>query len=86
LDINDSGEVVGTSTSSLGERAFIWTPQDGMRDFNIIIPQNSGIHLTEAQAINSKGQVVVSGVDKLDDHNDEGPRRLFLLTPGGNSK
>jgi probable HAF family extracellular repeat protein len=85
LVFSDSGEVVGTSTSSLGERAFVWTRKDGMRDLNNIIPQNSGIHLAEAHAINSKGQVVAFGIDRLDDHTDEGPGRLYLLTPGGNS-
>jgi probable HAF family extracellular repeat protein len=81
LDINNAGHIVGTSGSSLGERAFVWTAPGGMKDLNVLALSPS-IHLIEAQAINSKGQIVAFGVDSLSEHNDEGPTRVYLATPG----
>jgi probable HAF family extracellular repeat protein len=63
FDINDAGTVVGTSTSSLGSRAFIWTQDRGMKDLNGLVSTQRGLVYVEARAINSKGQIVVTGTD-----------------------
>ena len=49
--INDSGEVVGTSESSQGPRAFIWTRAAGMRDLNDFIADESDFVLFEAAGV-----------------------------------
>lgn len=61
LDINDAGCVVGTSTTSGADRAFIWRPQTGMSDLNAAVSADLRVDFAEAQAINSKGQVLVRG-------------------------
>ena len=61
FDINDSNEIVGTSTSSSGERAFIWTKQAGMIDLNSASSADLGVVFIEAHAINSKGEILVMG-------------------------
>jgi probable HAF family extracellular repeat protein len=55
-DINDAGWIVGTATDHSyggGQRAFLWTPQDGMRDLGTL-----GGKSALAVAINRHGQVV----------------------------
>jgi probable HAF family extracellular repeat protein len=84
-DLNDSDEIVGTSASSVGERAVLWTKTGNVRDLGTL----PGDRASEATAINNAGDVV--GYSK-------GPRgmRAFLWTetsgmqdlgvlPGGNS-
>ena len=60
-DINDRGQVVGSSTSAMGEKAFIWTKQTGIVDLNNPASVFHGFILIEAQAINSRGQIIVAG-------------------------
>lgn len=62
-DINDNGEVVGTSESEHGSRAFIWTAATGMVDVNTLVSLPT-IILTDALGINKKGDIVVIGHEK----------------------
>lgn len=67
--LNDAGAVVGTS----GGRAFLW--ENGrMLDLSVLIPANSGWVLTEARAINNRGQIAGTG-------RFHGTPRAFLLKP-----
>jgi probable HAF family extracellular repeat protein len=92
--VNNRGEVVGMSSSDKGERAFVWSARDGMRDLNALV--EGTLPLVEAHAINDSGQIIASGRDSAsghhfpvqgapqgstDDHEDESPTRLYLLTP-----
>lgn len=77
--INNSGQVVGFSTISSGEkRAFIWQ-DDGdantsdMKDLNTLIPENPGWTLREARAINNNGQIAAVG--------EGSGTQALLLTP-----
>jgi probable HAF family extracellular repeat protein len=90
--INASGQVVGTSTSALGLRAFLWTSADGMVDLNTLIPSSSNLVLTSAVAINDRGQILALGSKNHDLAHDSrveldesphhvGPTSVFLLTP-----
>ncbi len=62
LGINDRGEVVGASfAGDFSARAFLW--ENGtMFDLNKLIPPNSGWQLQFAKSINSRGEIVGSGV------------------------
>jgi probable HAF family extracellular repeat protein len=85
-DINARDEVVGTSASSNGNRAFIWTAATGIRDLNTLaaVP---GLVMTDALSISSKGDIVVVGheahldspVDAHEEHEE--PRRIVVLHP-----
>jgi probable HAF family extracellular repeat protein len=93
LDINDSGVAVGSSTSSSGDHAFVWTRQTGIVDLNGADALNLGMVFIEADAINSKGKILVMGrnAEEADMHSatahDAGeycaplPPSTFLLTP-----
>jgi probable HAF family extracellular repeat protein len=89
LGINDMGAVVGTSTSSSGDRAFIWTKQAGMRDLNSAAPMSLGVVFVEAHAINNTGQILVMGSAMHEAHGGgeaapqcaPAPASSFLLTP-----
>ena len=59
MDINDLGQVVGTSTSAAGEHAFIWTKQTGIADLNSADSAAFGFVFIEVHAINARGQIVV---------------------------
>ena len=74
--INDSGQIVGSSTLSNGAPdAFIY--QNGsMTDLNTLIPADSGWHLVAATGINRLGQIVGYGI-----HTGNGSQEGFLLTP-----
>jgi len=93
-DINDRGEVVGTSTSDIDEKAFIWTKQTGIVDLNSPASVFHGFVFVEAQAINSRGQIIVVGrsahesmtmATESGTHSAEicspAPPPSFLLTP-----
>ena len=82
--INNDGQVVGTSSSSLGIRAFIWTASGGMRDLNHLIPANLGLVLSEATCINEIGQIgALSGTPTMPIlmGKREHLYHSFLLTP-----
>jgi probable HAF family extracellular repeat protein len=75
--INDSGTVVGYSSSSIyGNspfQAFLYS-NGKMTDINSLIPQDSGWTLSDARAINNKGQILGDGLIG-------GQYHQFLLTP-----
>jgi probable HAF family extracellular repeat protein len=91
--LNSAGIVVGASGSVLSTRAFIWDAANGMQDLNGLIPQNAGVILAGASAINDRGQIVAYGgvahdlshdrVVQLDHEGHAGPLHVFLLTPVG---
>jgi probable HAF family extracellular repeat protein len=65
--INDFSQVVGSSEIAPYDRyrkhAFIWDKKNGMRDLNLLIPQNSGwSELTEANYINNQGLITGKGI------------------------
>jgi probable HAF family extracellular repeat protein len=80
--INSQGVIVGSSwhigpanlNNALNNNAFI--DQNGvMTNLNSLIPASSGIHLQDARAINSAGQILVYGVDSFLNG------QAYLLTP-----
>ena len=87
--INDSQEVVGSSTSSAGNRAFVWTRQTGIVDLNHASSMTLGIAFVEAHSINSKGEILAMG--KVSDAMGSLDHQLcaptlpssFVLTPEG---
>jgi len=87
LDINDSGVVVGSSTSSSGDHAFVWKRQTGMLDLNDAASLAPGIVLVEAHAINRKGEILAmgnmdhGGMAPEDHRCAPAPPLSFLLTP-----
>jgi len=75
--VNAAGDVVGTATDANGDsRAVLWK-DDAVLDLNDAISSTLGVALTEARAINDRGQVVAWG------HLASSPElvRSFLLTP-----
>src|SRR6059058_199426 len=64
-DINDPGEVVGSSgvtPGSAGSRAFVWSAADGMRDLNALLDASGeGWTLLAATRVNATGQILVTG-------------------------
>lgn len=93
---NDAGAVVGSSTSSAGPRAFLWTRTGGMQDLNALVAP-SRVVLTKATGLNNAGDILVVGHDAPADaptgrhahagtqahrgHHNHGPVRIFLLRP-----
>jgi probable HAF family extracellular repeat protein len=71
--INDSGVVVGQSTFQNTYHAFVYSGGK-IKDLNSLIPTGSGWVLTEANGINSAGQIVGMGTIK-------GQQHAYLLTP-----
>lgn len=60
--VNANGQVVGTATLSQGTtRAFLYSAGE-MLDLNNLIPADSGWELTEARGINSRGEIVGTGI------------------------
>jgi probable HAF family extracellular repeat protein len=75
-DINNHGQVVGTSTDiNWMRRAFLW--ENGtMTDLNTLLPANSDWELTDARFINDNRQIVGEGFY-------QGQGAWFLLSLGG---
>jgi probable HAF family extracellular repeat protein len=86
--VDTNGVVVGTSDSSVGNRAFIWTADTGMRDLNSL-STNPAIILVDALSINKQGAILAIGIstsdlpsgDSKDAEEHELPRQIVLLTP-----
>jgi probable HAF family extracellular repeat protein len=74
-DINDSGQVVGTSAAVTGYRAFRWTNAGGMQDLGDL---PGGDDSSRANGINNSGQVVGSS-GALGGYDEN----AFLWTSGG---
>ena len=88
--LNNTGQVVGASGSSLGTRAFLWTPDSGMVDLNTIVDAPNNVVLTGAVAINDKEQIVAYGLvepdlnrhqQARDDQKHHAGNHVFLLIP-----
>jgi len=77
--INNRGQVVGSTFSSVGwSRGFIW--QDTvMTDLNTLIPGDSNLLIIAASNINERGQI--SGMASVMSGPDEGKIHAILLTP-----
>jgi len=71
--INDSGVVVGQTTFQNTYHAMVYRGGK-MKDLNSMIPAGSGWELTEANGINSAGQIVGMGTIHGQEHG-------YLLTP-----
>jgi hypothetical protein len=69
--LNNWAQAVGASAG----HAFIWSPRTGILDLNSLIPQDQGITLTRATAINDRGVIASWGVNSL------GEECSYLLTP-----
>jgi probable HAF family extracellular repeat protein len=72
-DINEKGQVIGTSTSAVGNRPVLWE-NNAIADLNNLIPSNSGWTLDTVTAINDQGLIVGTG-------RINGKARAFVLTP-----
>jgi probable HAF family extracellular repeat protein len=81
--INNRGQVVGSTFSSVGwSRGFIW--QDNvMTDLNTLIRGDSNLLIIAASNINERGQI--SGMATVMSGPDEGKIHAILLTPGDES-
>lgn len=84
-DVNARGEVVGTSTSTDGDRGFIWTAATGMLDLNTLVTV-PGLLITDAISVNKTGDILVIGHNVLaglhDAHKEhQGPVRILVLSP-----
>jgi uncharacterized membrane protein len=77
LGVNDDRVVVGRMMDGAGRReAFRWTPADGMRPLDDLVPGAAGWSFQRAVAINAAGAIAGVGVR-------DGELRGFLLTPVG---
>ena len=75
------GEVVGTSETSDGEHAFLWTQAAGMQGLNSLLTSRSGFVLTQAVSINSQGIILAIGQNDDTHQTHEKPLRIFILVP-----
>lgn len=75
--INAAGQVVGGSSfyQDNQDHLFLYTPGQGMINLSSLLPAGSGWTLTNATAINDKGQITGIGV------NPDGYQRAYLLSP-----
>lgn len=72
--INNADLIVGESIVGGGPRAFIWDSIRGMRDLNVLIPDNGVWNLLQPRAINDQGLIVGNGLLN-------GASRVFRLEP-----
>lgn len=87
-DVDTIGTVVGTSDSSAGNRAFLWTAATGMLDLNTLSNDPSMI-LVDALCISKQGAVLALAIRQSDlpagvggtAEEHELPRSIVLLTP-----
>ena len=79
-DINESGTVVGSMRAGGGFSNFhAWIYVDGtVTNLNHLIPQDSGLHIAYAHAVNNAGQIAATAFDA------QGRYHAVLLTPGTN--
>ncbi|MFN0009592.1 MAG: hypothetical protein ACKVXR_16970 [Planctomycetota bacterium] len=83
LDLNDQGQVVGTSTVGPGlGSAFLWDSVNGMRDLNALVVNLGTFHLVTATAINQGGWIVGTGRDSAAGSLPRG----FVLRPIGSER
>lgn len=77
-DINEFGTVVGSMRAGGGFSNFHeWIYVDGtVTNLNHLIPQNSGLHIAYAHAVNDAGQIAATAFDA------QGHYHAVLLTPG----
>jgi probable HAF family extracellular repeat protein len=83
LGVNTSGQVIGTAYFPVqsyhpfrpGKHVALVFNSRGPVDLDTLIPANSGFTLTDATAINDKGQIAADAT------NSSGNRRAVLLTP-----
>ena len=79
LDVNDDGEVVGSSAEAEGRmRAFLWK-KGHLMNLNKMIPPNTGWVLLSAFRINNQGTILAHGFY-------QGKSRLCLLVPVAQSQ
>lgn len=71
--INDNSQIVGTTSTSSGQKAFLYE-DDQVTDLNNLIKSDADWVLTSAYSINNSGQIV--GFGKLN-----GETHAYLLTP-----
>jgi probable HAF family extracellular repeat protein len=64
LGVNDLGVVVGISSGDPDSRASIWTQENGTQDLNDLIPANSNLILTRANAINNEDRLWAKHISK----------------------
>jgi probable HAF family extracellular repeat protein len=77
LDVNDPGDVVGSSAEAEGRmRAFLWR-KGHLYNLNRMVPASSGWVLLSAFRINNRGEILAHGFH-------QGQSRLCLLIPLGN--
>ena len=77
---------MGGSTSASGDHALVWKKQTGIVDLNTTGPNDLGIVLMEAHAINRKGEILAMGrsaeaADMKGHYCAPSPPLTFLLTP-----
>jgi probable HAF family extracellular repeat protein len=77
LDINNQGEVVGSSFNADGNPSAFLFMNGAIKDLNTFVPADSPVYMLVAFAINDLGQIVGFGVDSAGDVHG------FLATPCG---
>jgi probable HAF family extracellular repeat protein len=70
-DVNNSGQIVGTSYSPSGYSGFLWVSGQ-MHDLRSLVP--GGVQITGASAINDKGQIAATAMVN-------GEQAAVILTP-----
>jgi probable HAF family extracellular repeat protein len=87
LALNSKGQVIGASESVAGgcdewTTAFLWENGGPMVDLNALVPLGSGVHLSAAEAINNRGEIVVAGAPPGCDVLNAGAcQHIYALIP-----